>query len=94
MYLLFASSKHQFTKKELLFFTCLKKMHQAITYEFYLGETVNLADITRNKQSIDYSNDFKVIKKISESAAKRGVMNADLLRYLPVMLPLGYQGMI
>ena len=45
-------------------------MHQAITYEFYLGETVNLADITRNKQSIDYSNDFKVIKKISESAAK------------------------
>ena len=43
-------------------------MHQAITYEVHLGETVNLAD--RNKQSIDYSNDFKVIKQISESAAK------------------------
>ena len=70
-------------------------MQEAITDDVHLGETICVAD--RKVQSIDFSIDFKDIdKKMNnlQNFLKRSVMDADILRYLPVILLLSYQGII
>ena len=71
-------------------------MHQAITDKVHLEQTSNPADNTGKVQSIDYANDFENIDKETNKLQKffENSVNTDLLRYLPAILPLAYQGMI
>lgn len=71
-------------------------MHRAITDKVHLEQTSNPADNTGKVQSIDYANDFEDIDKETNKLQKffENSVNTDLLRYLPAILPLVYQGMI
>ena len=72
-------------------------MEDSISDKVHLAKTVNPADNTSNVESVDYSINFEDIDKEMNQLKKllrKLVMDADLLRYLPEMLPVAYLGMI
>ena len=72
-------------------------MEDSISDKVHLAKYVNPADNTSNVESVDYSINFEDIDKEMNQLKKllrKLVMDADLLRYLPEMLPVAYLGMI
>ena len=66
-------------------------MQQTINDEVYIGWAINLVDNTQKVKSVDYLTDFEDIsKKMNkpQRLLKGGVIDMDLIKYLPGMLPL------
>ena len=66
-------------------------MQQTINDEVYIGQAINLVDNTQKVKSVDYLTDFEDIsKKMNkpQRLLKGGVIDMDLIKYLPGMLPL------
>ena len=61
-----------------------------------MGKTLDPAHNTQKAKSINFSPNFNVTEKERklQRHLKIDIVHADLLRYLPGMLPLAYQGMI
>ena len=72
-------------------------MQQCITDTVHLGQTLNPADDALKLKAINYGSDFKdVIYKIKklEILMRKIRMDANLLKYLPGIMNIGYQSMI
>ena len=61
-----------------------------------MGKTLDPAHNTQKAKSINFSPNFNVTEEERklQRHLKIDIIHADLLRYLPGMLPLAYQGMI
>ena len=72
-------------------------MLQPISDDVHLGQSVNPAENTDAVKSVDYVADFKnVSEKVGklQKLVKVGVMDGNLIKYLPSMAELAYQGLV
>lgn len=75
----------------------LRKIQQPINNEIHLGQTLDLSDNTHKVKWINYSSNFNSItEKMAklQMLLKQGIIDKDLLRYLPVIRKIAYHGMI
>ena len=72
-------------------------MQQCITDTVHLGQRLNPVVNDLKLKAINYGSDFKdVIYKINklEILMRKSRMDANLLKYLPGIMKIGYQSMI
>ena len=72
-------------------------MQRPIFDDIHLGQTVNPAENTNAVKSVDYVADFRnIIGKVDilQRLVKFDFMESDLIKYLPGITELVYQGMI
>ena len=84
------------TRQVFIFLSC-KKCSVLSLAIVHLGQTVSPAENTDAVRSVVYVTDFKnVIEKVDklQRLVKLGVMDGDLIKYLPDMAELVYQSMI
>ena len=64
--------------------------------KFVMGKTLEPAHNTQKVKSINCSPNFNITEKEGklQRHLKIGIIHADLMKYLPGMLPLVYQSMI
>ena len=75
----------------------LHKIQQPVNNEIHLEQTPDLSDKTHKVKWINYSSNFNSItEKMAKlrRLLKQGVIDKDLLRYLPAINNIAYQGMI